>query len=497
MKLKNRDKLTAWDVTSYSMSAFGETLSGNVVSAFFMMYLTMYQGLNPIIVGILIFFSKIWDAVNDPMVAVLVNNTKSKMGKFKPWILFGAFINGFALAALFLPVNFSTVGKYIYYTLAYVIWGMSYTCVDIPFWSMMPSLAKSTNERNTLSTVSRLLGGFGGLLCGSGSALVITYLVPNGTQNPYAYTIVSAVLAAMFLVFMLFVLLFNKEKYAVPQSDLRFKDVFSVFFQNDQLRVYAISYILLLTAINMALYQPTYLFLYDYKHLFFGMFIIFNIAGSTVQGWLMIAYPFIAKKIDRKKIFAALYLSAIIGLIGLFFIFFVMKEIPYEQGATTMLAGWETWTILNILLFSIPGSFLNIANGVGTVCSTVMVADISDYHQYKTGQRLDSVMFSVQTLITKVSQAVVSLIIGFGLTVSGLPAMEQTMNELGETVSTFSGAVTEPMLLILRGFMFLLPVPLVIIGYIIYKKHYTLTGQAFEDMKASLDYGKKAEKAEH
>ena len=493
MRIKNRDKLTAWDVISYSMSAFGETLSLNVVSAFFMMYLTIYQGLNPIVVGVLIFLSKMWDAVNDPLVAVLVNNTKSKMGKFKPWILFGTFINGFSLAALFLPVNFSITGKYIYYALAYIIWGMSFTCVDIPFWSMMPSLAKSTNERNTLSTVSRLVGGFGGLLCGSGSALVITYLVPNGTQNPYAYTIVGAVLAVMFLVFMMFVILFNKEKYTVPQSDLRFREVFTVFVQNDQLRAYAFSYILLLTAINMALYQPMYLFLYDYRHLFFGMFIIFNVAGSTIQGWLMIAYPFIAKRVDRKKIFSALYFAAIIGLVGMFFVFFVMKEIPYEQGATTMLAGWETWTILNILLLSIPGSFLNTANGVGTVCSTVMVADISDYHQYKTGQRLDSVMFSVQTLITKVSQAFVSLIIGFGLTVSGLPAMEQTINELGETINTFSGAVTEPMLLVLRGFMFLLPIPLVIIGYLIYKKRYTLTGQSFEEMKASLDYGKKSD----
>lgn len=492
--MRKREKLTVWETGAYALSAFGESISTSLLAAFFMIYLTVYQGLNPIVVGALIFLSKIWDAVNDPMVAVLVNNTKSRLGKFKPWIIGGTFINGFTLAFLFLPVDFPVLGKYFYYIFVYILWGMSFTCVDIPFWSMLPSMAKSTNERNKISSVARMVGGFGGILSGSGSAMIITYLVPNGTRNPYAYMIVGGVLAVMFLFLMLFVILVNREKYDVPQSDLRFRDVFQVFLQNDQLRVFAISNLLLTTAINMALYQPMYLFLYDYKRLFFGMYIIFNVVACTVQGWIMIAYPFLAKKIDRKKIYCMLFMASVIGLVGMFLIFFVLKEMPYEQGATAMLPGWEMWTILNIVLLSIPASFLNTANGVGAVCTTVMAADISDYHQYKTGQRLDSVMFSVQTLLTKVAQAFVSLIMGFGLTLSGLPAMEQTVNEAGEAVNTFSGVVTEQMLLILRGFMFLAPIPLVLIGYVIYKKHYTLTGPAFEEMKSKLDYSSKAEK---
>ena len=121
--------------------------------------------------------------------------------------------------------------------------------------------------------------------------------------------------------------------------------------------------------------------------------------------------------------------------------------------------------IANVILMSLCGSFLMIAMGMNQITSTVMIADVVDYGEYKTGIRSDSIMISVQTLLLKVSAAIAVLIIGIGVAVAQLPQIDLMTNE-------FSGEVTNKMLVILRTFMFIVPLPLIPIGYIYYKNNY-------------------------
>ncbi len=463
-------------------------MSNSMVVVFFMLYLTAYVGLNGTVVGILMCVAKLWDAVNDPMLATFVNNTKSRFGKFKPWICFGTLVNCICLVLMFMPIGVENqIISYIYYFLMYVLWGMSFTCVDVPFWSMIPSIANTTDERNEISSLSRTLAGFGGLLVGSGGAIVITKVVPNGSANKWAYFVIACMSCVIFMMFLSLTVIFNKERYPLPENDVKIREIFGIFKTNDQLSAYSMSYLFLKTAATIAIVQFIYLFVYDYDRLYFGLYIIFNVVACTGQGIIMIFYPLIVKKIPREKMFGFSYISAVIGLLGLFFVFFFLKGIGYEQGATEVISGKEFQTVFNIVIVSIAGSMLMISDGINNIGSTVMISDVVDYGEWKTGKRSDSVIFSVQTLLTKLAGAAATLILGAGISASGLPKMIQGINEAGEVVYSFSGAVTDEMLLILRVFMFLVPVPMVVIGYIYYKKKYKLFGEFYDRIKSELD----------
>lgn len=455
--------LTTREKFTYSLGSLGREVSNNMINTYFMLYLTMFIGLNGIVVGLAFCVAKIWDAINDPIVALFVNNTKSKMGRYRPWILAGAFLNCVVLVFMFLPVNFGLSGKYVYYIGMYVLWGMTFTMVDVPFWSMIPSIADTTHERNSVSALSKLIGGFGGFTIGSGGSIIIG--LTFGSQNVWSYFVVACVAGVLFVTMLSVTVVGNKEKYLIKTTDIRVKDIITVFKENDQLRAYAISYILFIVGTTISLIQPIYLFIYDKNTLDFEKhFIIFNALSCTGQGWMMIFYPQIVKKIPREKIYGFCYGMAVIGMLCMFAVFFIL-------GGNKL---------LNVIIVSFAGSLLMMANGLNQIGSTVMIADVVDYGEWKTGKRTDSIMFSVQTMLSKFAGALATLVLGVAVAVAKLP----TINPLN---NTFTGEVTSEMLTILRAFMFLVPVPFMVAGGIIYRKKYTIYGDYYIKVKGELD----------
>lgn len=480
MKKTVGTQLTLRENATYAVGSLGREISNNLINVFFMAYLTVVIGLQGWIVGIIFAVSKLWDAINDPMMATIINNTKSRFGRFKPWIAAGAFLNAFALIGMFAPLNCAIGGKYVFYTVMYVVWSMTFTMVDVPFWSMIPSIAQSTDERNKISSLCKLLGGFGGFIITTIGTMIISRTYG---QDPKSYLILAAVGGGCMALFLSVMLLNNKEKVQLPRQDVKFREIFRIFKTNDQLTAYAISYVFFVTATTISLIQLVYVFTYEevvgrlaYEH--YG---IFTIAACTIQGIAMFFYPWLTRKIPREKIYGWNYLLAIVGMAALFAIFFFLK------------AGDMTTKIINVIFVALAGSFLMTANGLNQIGSTVMIADVVDYGEYKTGLRSDSIVFSVQTLLTKLGGAIASLILGIGVSVARLPQVAyelvpildengNVIKEEFQNVVVGNAAVTPEMMTILRVFMFLIPIPLVVIGYIVYRKKYTLYGKNYEEM---------------
>lgn len=451
-----REKVT------YSLGSLGREVSGNMINTYFMLYLTMFIGLNAFAVGICFCLAKLWDAINDPILATLVNNSKSRFGKYRPWILAGMILNCIVLVFMFFPIQSSIGGKYAYYLIMYVLWGMTYTLVDVPFWSMIPTIADSTEERNSVSSLSKLIGGFGGFTIGSGGSIIIG--LTFGTENVWSYFVVACVAGVLFSAMVTTMLSCNREKYVINTTNIRFKEIWSLFKENDQLRAYAISYMLFVVGSTIALVQPIYLFIYDSQHLDFEKhFIVFNALSCTGQGIAMIFYPWIVKKIPREKIYGSCYVMAVAGMIAMFGVFF-------------LLGGNK---LLNVIVVSLAGSLLMMANGLNQIGSTVMIADVVDYGEWKTKRRTDSVMFSVQTLLGKFAAALATLILGIAVAVAKLPSINPITN-------TFTGEVTDRMMTILRAFMFLVPIPFAVVGGIIYKTKYKLYGDFYKKVKSEI-----------
>ena len=99
-------------------------------------------------VGTLFFLAKFWDAVNDLGMGMIVDNTHSRWGKFRPWLAIGTIVNAIILVALFTDWRLSGTSLYIFAAIMYIVWGMTYTVMDIPYWSMLPNLTSNPEERD-------------------------------------------------------------------------------------------------------------------------------------------------------------------------------------------------------------------------------------------------------------------------------------------------------------------------------------------------------------
>lgn len=465
--MAEKGKLRVSDRIFYSLATLGKEISNGMINTYFMLFLTCFMGLNGVAVGFAMCAVRLATVAFDPVMATIVNNTKSKLGKYRSWLLVGAFVNTAILVVTFFPLPFSThvAWKYVFYLFMYALWSISYTVVDVPMMSIVPSMADTTAERESISSLSKLVGGFGGFIIGSGGSVLIG-LLAGGQTNPKNYMIVAIVGASILIVSVLLMALFTKERYSLPCETIRFKEVFSMIKNNDQARTFSVCNLLFTVGANVAIMQLIYLFIYQ-PYLDFGRtYIVFNVVACTGQGLAMIFYSLITKKLSRQKVYGLTYVFALVGFILMFAMFFVVDKLN------------NVW--VNVILIAIAGSLLMIANGMNQISSMVMTTDVADYGEFKLGVRSDSAIMSLQTILTKTAQAIATLILGIAVAVSKVPAINLMDN-------TFSGEVTSNMLLILRVFMFLVPIPLMPIGLAIYKRKYRLNGAFYDEVKRTID----------
>ena len=159
-------KLTWTARLSYGAGAFGKDLVYAIVATFYMFYLTDICKISPIFIGNLFLAARLFDAVNDPVMGLIVDNTRTRWGKFRPWILLGTVLNAIVLVFLFLNPALSASQQLTYVAVTYLLWGVTYTLMDIPYWSMIPALTDDAKERDTISVVPRIFASAAWMVIG-------------------------------------------------------------------------------------------------------------------------------------------------------------------------------------------------------------------------------------------------------------------------------------------------------------------------------------------
>ena len=182
----------------YGTGAIGLDLSYGMFYSFLNKYLTDVLKLKANFLLILTPIARIWDGINDPMMGTIVDNTHTRMGKYRPWILRGALMNAVVLALLFNNPGIPTNGPWIYVYIAvlYIGWGMTNTLADIPYWSMVPSFTTDPKERSLIATIARTFSGLGQGIITIGAPLLMqvisTTVSPDGGKAflclPSTYT---------------------------------------------------------------------------------------------------------------------------------------------------------------------------------------------------------------------------------------------------------------------------------------------------------------------
>ena len=441
--MTNLVKLSTKEKIAFSATAAGKNLVYFLVATYYMFYLTQVQNLSGTIVGIVLGISRVFDAINDPVMGTIVDNTRSRFGKFRPWILIGTVLNTMVLVLMFLPLNGNPIFfKYIFYLTLYVLWGMTYTLMDVPYWSMIPSIATNKTDKDSVSAITQLAAGLGSVAVIGIMPLVFKYYGSSLETKAYVYP--SIVISIIFIILTVITIVCVKEKTIFEYTKVKLKDVFKIITSNDQLLAYIIIMMCVLTATTLLISFATYFFSFVLKDYTLQLFGIFTIVVGVSQAAGMISYPALAKKYSTGRIFYFAGCGSIIGIAMMF----VLTMTKYSN---------------NIFLLSFTGIIILFGFGWIMVINVVMLSNIVDYGEDKLGKRTESVVFSMKTLVQKFAAAISAAIMGIAVDLAKIS---------GKNPETF--IMTTSASVIIRFVMFALPTLFLVLALLFYKSKYSL-----------------------
>ncbi len=444
---------------AYGLGAVGKDMVYALSASYIMYYYQDILGLSATFVGFILMIARVFDAANDPFMGVVVAKTNSRWGKFRPWLFTGTILNAFVLYALFAAPAVSGKALMIYFAVMYILWGVTYTMMDIPFWSMIPAVTSTTKDRENLSVVGRTSAGVGYALINVFTVMAVSKL--GGEIERTGFRLFALIIAILFVIFILFTCFTIREQKVENMQTTSVKEMFKALFNNDQAIVTVVTIVL----INSALYITSNLLIYFFKYDIGGTtwkdaYTLFTSVGgiSQILG-MMVVYPILRSKLSNTIIFKLGLCLAIFG---------------YAFLLALCLLGFSS--VLTMLM--VPGVMIFVANGILTVLTTVFLANTVDYGEVKTGHREESVIFSMQTFVVKAASGLAVFITGVSLDMIGLTSKDG----LGEGMSTFGSP-----LLGLRLLMTILPIIGLVLALVLFTRKFILTDIKAEQIRKQLE----------
>lgn len=439
-------------------------------------------------VGAIIVVARIFDALNDPIMGGIVENTRTKWGKYKPWQLLGAVLTGAVIISVFCVKldGWSYIG---FLAFAYLMFSITFTMNDISYWGMLPSLTSDEHERNKLTSCAQLLAS-----AGIGLASLLIPLFTTGSLAkwgaPTGYKVIGIISAVLMVLFQLFTILGVKEKPLPPikpdKSDrLTLKKMFQTIAKNDQLLWCAL--IMLIFSIGTGVVGGGLLTMYVYFEFGYegGYTLLIGLGYGIISTLFTATYPWLSKKFGRNKI---LYSAGIATIFGFALMLIFALAIP--TGAPKS----SEW-FAKFILIAVAYTFIGYGAGFYMIM-VINMANTVEYNEWKYGQRNESLIFSLRPFTAKLSSALTqALVIGVYAVASITTytnAISNIENEASKNLITnkvkmekITGIIKEVSLQdrqILVSCMCIIPIVFMIVALIIYKKKCTLSETRLAEM---------------
>ncbi|MBQ9890157.1 MAG: MFS transporter [Firmicutes bacterium] len=333
--------------------------------------------------------ARIFDGLNDPIMGNIIERTRTRWGKFKPWLLAGALST--TLVIIFLFNNSLQGWPFIWaFGVCYFLFSITYTMNDISYWGMIPALGSDANARNQFTSRATLFAGIGSTLASMLIPMLTAGAMTLGGNTRTAYGIIAIIIGILAPVFLLFTLLGvreNRDDMATKPQPLSFKKIISTITGNDQLLWIALCFLIQQIGNNIILggLGSTYIyFSYGYRG---GLYSLFSTVGVSVTALLMIFYPVITRHMTRKKLMKVLLLVAVIGYV-----------LMIASMALSGMAGFWVLTIGYMLgSFGQYGFYLIMM---------ISILNTVEYNEYKRGTRDEAIIASLRPFLTKLGSAI-------------------------------------------------------------------------------------------
>ena len=378
----------------YGIADLSCNLVWQLISLYLMFFYTDVMELPAYYVGIMFLVTRLVDGVADVLMGLVIDNTSTRWGRCRPWLLIGAVPFGLLCILAFYVPDFGTTGKLIYAFITYLCLSFIYTVVNIPFCAMLPFLTADSLERTTLSSVRILLGSLGSTIVAVATLPLVKSLGQGNQNQGFLYTaIIFGVIATFFLI----VSFKNvEEKITIKQERMTLARAWQGLKDNTPWKIFAFNIFLMWGAFFLQMGALVYYFNYYVQNPELTAVIAGISTFVPLIGTLTV--PLLASYMKKRHIYL---FSSTINLIGMgIMIVFDVNQIGLIVGAVV----------------------LSIGAGQRTAIYFSMQADPVDYGVWKTGINTAGILTSINGFLGKVAMAGAGAITGFLLSSSGYTA---------------------------------------------------------------------------
>ena len=430
--------------------------------------------------------ARIFDAFNDPIMGNIIERTRTKWGKFKPWLLAGSLTTSIVV---FLAFNTRLTGwSFVtFFGIIYFLYSITFTMNDISYWGMVPAVSRTSDSRNQFTSRATLFAGVGSTLAGLLIPMFTAGALQLGGNSSTAYGIIAlavAILSPLFVLFTLFGVKENRDDMEKPAARVSFKLIAETIFGNDQLRWMVLIYLLHQIGNNLIIggIGANYVyFRYGYEG---GLYSLFSTIGMAATALLMIFYPAISRKLHRKTFLKVLLYVALVGCVLMLVSGLVMPA--------NMAAFWTLTIGYMLLAFGLYGYHLVLM---------ISIFNTVEYNELKKGSRREGIITSIRPFITKLGCALVVVITSlcyllFRVTdfTNKIASLEQAANQNLITTEMKNAQIAQVIQNVGKGqsigmllFMVIVPFVLLLVSYLLYKRFYKLDEETYAQIVSELE----------
>ena len=485
MDEQNRNRRNLW---MFPLGTVGRDMSYALFTNFLLTYILFTRQLTAAqlsAVTVIMVAARVFDGLNDPIMGNIIERTRTRFGKFKPWLVIGIASTSAVVTATF---NTSLQGWsfIVFFGIMYFLHSIAFTMHDISYWGMVAALSSDADARNQFTSRATLFAGIGGTLAAMLIPMFTTGSMALGGSAMTAYgriSLIISIIAPLFLCFTIFGVLEQPAAQSETPTPISFKRIWKTISGNDQLRWIALAFLIHQIGNGLAVggLASTYVYLdFGYSG---GLYSIFNTVGMMATAVLMVAYPAISRRIQRKNLMKGMLLISAAGY------------------ALTILSGFlignstaRFWAITFFNMFANFGQYSFYLIMMISIINTV------EYNEYLHGVRDEAIITSLRPFLTKLGSALVVAVTSLSYLVCRVTACTNQISQLenaaalgtiteAQKLSSIEGVLSTVQPWQTRGLFLsftVLPFVLMLISYLIYRKHYTLDEDRYNEICREL-----------
>lgn len=438
----------------FGLGTIGRDMFYTMVSMYIMVYITEVLIVSDATLAMMttvLFALRVFDAFNDPIMGVIVDNTRTRFGKFKPGMLIGAVTGAVFMLLMFFDMGLKGAAYAAVFGVCYLMWDILYGLNDIAYWSMLPSLSTNQKTRERIGSFARICANIG-LFATVVGIIPITNMLTDlaGGDAKTGWFYFAVIIVVLMLGFQSITIFGVKENkgYFKQEENTSLKDMFRAIFKNDQLMWVALSLSLFMIGYTTTTVFGVQFFKYAYGDE--NMYAIFAAVLGVSQLTALSVFNVVSKRITRRKLYTYATILVAVGYIIFFF------------------------APMDMLYIGIAGVLLFIGQAFIQMLMLMFLADTIEYGQLKLGKRNESVTFSVQPFINKIGGAVANGVLGVTLIISGI-------NRANSAADVTAGGVT-----IMKTAMLMLPLVTIAAGYVIYMLKFKIDEKRYGEILVEL-----------